>query len=209
MWKRKGIFSDVCGQHGKKRGEPSRRFLQNNKGLAVLPGHPTDIQWLSFHVYAPCTMAMSVDGHRHQREDQPTAIATKASEARGIFGDNDDTCRLLSPKMMALSKTVETMCIFQPCRGSRRTEPGRKDTPGNLKCFCRKFGHFLSTTPKTGRAGGITSANGNLSTPVLFHQPIHRTLSHTTNPNLNRARSILQHARRCRSRCTLAFHLPS
>ncbi len=51
-------------------------------------------------------MAMSVDGHRHQREDQPTAIATKASEARGIFGDNDDTCRLLSPKMMALSKTV-------------------------------------------------------------------------------------------------------
>ncbi len=58
-----------------------------------------------------------------------------------------------------------TTCIFQPYRGSRRTEPGRKDSPGNPKCFCRKFGHFLSTTPKTWRAGGITSANGNLSIP--------------------------------------------
>ena len=165
---------------------------------------------------------------------RPTAIATKPSEARGISTVVRGYCRpnektrasvgvclfftsglqvsSLSPKMMALSKTVEPRAFFNRTAGPVGRSPGEKTLPGTRSVSAASSATSFRQPRKHGGRGASLLPTATFPfhpTPVLFHQPIHRTLSHTTNPNLNRARSILQHARRCRSRCTLAFHLPS
>ncbi len=134
----------------------------------------------------------------------------------------------LLPKMMALSKTVETMCIFQPCRESKkqvrrspryqtlpgRTEPGRKDTPGEPEVFLPQVRPLPFDNPENMEGwGGITSANGNLSIPPNASAFPSAYPSDTLTHNQPKPQpcqvDFATHARRCRSPCTLAFHLPS